>query len=334
MSIRHKTIPVFVPHWGCPQDCLFCNQKAITGQKEDVTAEYVSELITVTTQKAKSDDVIEVGFFGGSFTGIPVGIQEALLKPAYEALVAGKIHGIRLSTRPDYISESVLLRLKQFGVSTVELGAQSMDDSVLLKSRRGHNADQTIKAAKMIKNAGFHLGLQMMLGLPEDTFEKSVKTAEKFIELEPSCVRIYPTLVLKHTSLAKEYESGRYQVLTVEEAVEQCAVLYAMFKHKSIDVIRMGLLDMEPEAICAGPYHPAFGELVMSKVCYKRLAESVAPFAGRDIIIKTHPRYVSTLVGQKRANIRKLQEEFNIKKIEIEQDSALGRDEFTIFEKR
>ncbi|MBE7041037.1 MAG: radical SAM protein [Ruminococcaceae bacterium] len=332
MCAKHKTIPIFVPHWGCPQDCLFCNQKVITGQKEEMTGERAAEIIAAGLQNKKPGDVVEIGFFGGSFTGIPAKTQEALLTPAYEALSAGAVDGIRLSTRPDYISDSVLARMKRFGVTTIELGAQSMHDDVLLRCNRGHSAEQTEQAAKQIKEAGFSLGLQMMLGLPGDSFEKAVMTAERFIALAPGCVRIYPTLVLKGTGLATEYEAGRYQPVSLEDAVEQCAVLYDMFQKHNIDVIRMGLLDMEPEAICAGPYHPAFGELAMSRVCYKQLAEKVAPFTGKRILIKTHPRFVSTLVGQKRMNIRKLQTEFDIKQIEIEQDCTLGQNKFIILQ--
>ncbi len=332
MTAKHKNIPIFVPHWGCPQDCLFCNQKVITGQKEEMTGERAAEIIAAGLQNKKPGDVVEIGFFGGSFTGIPAKTQEALLEPAYKALLAGEVDGIRLSTRPDYISDSVLLRLKRFGVTTIELGAQSMHDDVLMQCNRGHSAEQTVQAAKKIKEAGFSLGLQMMLGLPGDSFEKAVETAEQFIALMPDCVRIYPTLVLCGTKLQAEYDSGRYVPMTLEAAVEQCAVLYEMFQKHNIDVIRMGLLDMEPEAICAGPYHPAFGELVMSQVCYKQLAEGAAPLAGKRVLIKTHPRFVSTLVGQKRKNISKLKAEFDIKKIDIDQDCTIGRNEFIILE--
>ncbi|MBR7163770.1 MAG: radical SAM protein [Clostridia bacterium] len=332
MAGKHKTIPIFVPHWGCPQDCLFCNQKAITGQKEEMTPERAEAIIRAGTREKEPGDIIEIGFFGGSFTGIPAPQQEALLQPAYQAVLDGRADGIRLSTRPDYINEAVLLRLKRFGVTTVELGAQSMNDAVLFGCHRGHTADKTVAAAKMIQAAGFELGLQMMLGLPGDSFETACMTAEAFISLHPRSVRIYPTLVLCGTKLKELYETGGYIPLSLQEALEQCAVLYEMFQSENIDVIRMGLLDMEPESICAGPYHPAFGELVMSQVCYNRLAKQVAPFYGQAVTIQSNPRYVSILVGQKRSNIDRLTREFSLKKITIEQDSNMDWGVFSVLQ--
>ena len=333
MAGRQKTIPIFVPHWGCPCACVFCDQKQITGQKEEMTAEKAATIIASATENRKSEDYIEVGFFGGSFTGIPAVQQEALLGVAHEALLSGKIDSIRLSTRPDYINETVLARLKRFGVSTVELGAQSMDDGVLAACHRGHTAWQTQEAAVQIQDAGLALGLQMMLGLPGDTKELTQKTVEGFIAMKPKCVRIYPTLVLRKTALCKMFEAGIYEPLSLDEAVERCALAYRRFTDSGIDIIRMGLLEPEPDSVCAGPWHPAFGELVLSKDCFFRLSALAEPFAGKGIVIQCHPRYVSIAVGQERSNIHALKDAFSFEKILIEQNPALGWGELVVLQK-
>lgn len=328
MNGKHKTIPVFVPHLGCPQDCLFCNQRAITGQRETMTPEKAAAIIEAGTRQKNEGDFVEIGFFGGSFTGISAPLQEAFLEPARKAVLQGRADGIRLSTRPDYIDKTVIERLRRFGVTTVELGAQSMCNSVLSATRRGHTAEQTVTAARMIRDAGINLGLQMMLGLPADSFEETIKTARAFIELGPVCVRIYPTLVLKDTALADLYTGGRYTPLTLDEAVEECAVLYRMFCDAGVDVIRMGLLETEQASLLAGPYHPAFGELVLSRDCFLRLKHEMALFCGKTVNLATHPRFVSVLVGQKRENIRKLIDELKLQAIIIEQNEHIPFGEF------
>ncbi len=328
MSGKHKTVPVFVPHLGCPQDCLFCNQRAITGQRDMMTPEKAAAIIDACVRQKNDGDFVEIGFFGGSFTGISEEMQDAFLETAHKAVLEGKADGIRLSTRPDYIDETVIARLKRFGVTTVELGAQSMCDAVLFASHRGHTAAQTVAAARMIQSAGIRLGLQMMLGLPGDSFAEAVKTAQKFIELKPVCVRIYPTLVLKDTALAELFLNDRYAPLNLDEAVEQCAVIYRMFADANIDVIRMGLLETEPESLCAGPYHPAFGELVLSRDCFLRLKTEMLSLGGKKISVTTHPRFVSVLVGQKRENIKKLMDELDINEITVEQSENIPFGEF------
>ncbi len=333
MAGRQKTIPIFVPHWGCPCACVFCDQKQITGQKEEMTAEKAAAIIHSATKERKAEDYIEVGFFGGSFTGIPAFQQEALLGVAHEALLSGKIDSIRLSTRPDYIDEAVLARLQRFGVSTVELGAQSMDDAVLTACHRGHTANQTKEAAAQIRDAGLKLGLQMMLGLPQDTKELTQKTVDEFIAMKPVCVRIYPTLVLRGTALCRMFEAGAYEPLSLDEAVERCALAYRCFTDSGIDVIRMGLLEPEQDSVCAGPWHPAFGELVLSKDCFFRLSALAKPFAGTEIIIQCHPRYVSIAVGQERSNIHALYKVFSFKKILIEQNPMLEWGELVVLQK-
>lgn len=330
MGSKHKTIPIFVPHWGCPCDCLFCDQKKITGVREEMTPERASALIEEGILHKQPGDFLEIGFFGGSFTGIPAPQQEALLSLAYEARIAGKVDGIRLSTRPDYINETVLKHLLAYGVTTVELGAQSMDDDVLLMNRRGHNAEQTVKAARAIRECGIGLGLQMMIGLPGDSFEITMETAKRFAELSPDCVRIYPTLVIRDTGLDALYQSGHYEPLSIDEAVCQCSWLYRFFTDKNIEVIRMGLLGMNHEDMVAGPFHPAFGELVLGEVCYEMIREKMVSVTTKEIAIRVHHRFVSILCGQKRKNIIRLQEEFGLHKINIVQDDTVPEMEWIL----
>lgn len=330
MIKKHKTIPVFVPHLGCPQDCLFCNQKKITGELKQVTEERVRELIRIGASHKKKGEKLEIGFFGGSFTGISAQVQEELLAPALEAKNDGLLDGIRLSTRPDYINQEVLERLLAFGVTTVELGAQSMDDAVLSRAKRGHTAEQTIKAAEMIKKSGLGLGLQMMVGLPEDTKDKSLQTARKFCALEPECVRIYPTLVIKDTALAELWQNGDYQSLSIDEAVDICREVYHMFEEKDIEVIRMGLLNMQAEDVLAGPYHPSFGELVLSAVCYDKIKAALAGYKAPVLHMQAHPSFVSVICGHRRKNILRLKEEFGFKEVKVLQAEHIKRGTFEI----
>lgn len=218
---------------------------------------------------------IQIGFFGGNFTGIPIEEQEAYLKVAYGYLQDGKIQGIRLSTRPDYINEQIIKLLKNYKVSTVELGAQSMVDEVLLKSSRGHTVNDTVKASEMIKSARIRLGLQMMIGLPGDTMEYDLQTASAFAELEADDTRIYPTLVIKGTALEKMYHDGKYEVLDMDEAVRRTAEVYKVFEEAGVRVIRVGLHPSEGltsgEDLVAGPFHEAFRELVMTELWAEQL---------------------------------------------------------------
>lgn len=332
MKNKCKTIPVFVPHWGCPCDCLFCDQKKITGQKTEMTPELASQIIRAGVVHRKPGEHWEIGYFGGSFTGIPASQQEALLQLAQEAVSKGWVNGIRLSTRPDYINEAVLNRLRHYGVTTVELGAQSMDDEVLCLCRRGHTAAQTRQAAEKIHQSGLELGLQMMVGLPGDSMEKTMKTAYEFAALSPACVRIYPTLVIKGTGLEQLYRAGKYTPLTVTEAVLQCCRLYRFFSEHGIQVIRMGLLQMSPADIAAGPFHPAFGELVLSEYCYEKAAEQLSHMDAKQVSVRLNPRFVSAFVGQKKINLLRLSQRFSLGKIKLIQDAAVPMGDFLIQE--
>lgn len=247
---KQYIIPIFVPHLGCPNDCVFCNQKSISGQTKQVTKEDVKNTIENHLKYVKENSIIEVAFFGGSFTGIEKEKQIELLSAAYEYIKNKKVQSIRISTRPDYINRDVLKTLKKYKVKTIELGVQSANDYILKKAERGHTFEDVKKASKMIRFYGFNLGHQMMVGLPESTHLDEINTAKQLIKLKPKMVRIYPVLVIKGTKLEKDYNAGNYKALTVVQAVETCKELVKLFVKKKIEVIRIGL---QPTDIIASP---------------------------------------------------------------------------------
>ena len=312
--MKHKTIPIFVPHMGCPNDCSFCNQKKITGFDTEITKEDVDEKIkSALITMPEGADCVEIGFFGGSFTGIERNTQNDFLQIAKKYKDEGKVQAIRLSTRPDYIDEDILNNLKLYGVTTVELGAQSMDDTVLSLNRRGHKSQDTIRASKMIKDASIGLGLQMMTGLYGDSDEKCKETLEKIISLRPECVRIYPTLVLKETHLAKLYKSGKYKPQTLDEAVSLCADLKERLDEENIKVIRLGLMASDnintDSDVISGPYHPSFGEMVQSEIYLRKILKELDGDA--DILV--NDKDISAFLGNKKKNLEKLKESgFNV----------------------
>lgn len=322
--MKKGNISIFVPHQGCPCACSFCNQKTITGKTFLPDAEYVDK--TVKTALSKKGYDYEIAFFGGSFTAIDRDYMLELLSAAYPYVKSGEVSGIRISTRPDCITEEILDLLKQYGVTSIELGAQSMDDEVLEANRRGHTAQDVLNASEMIKNAGFELGLQMMTGLYKDTAEKSLETAKKIIEIKPQTVRIYPTVVLKNTYLAELYLSGEYKPLNVEDSVELCAVLVPMFEKAGIRVIRIGLhsgSDIK-ENMLAGGFHDSFGELVKSRMMVNKILE--LPPADYQVFV--NQRSISKLKGNGKRNIYLLMERgYNIK---IITDNGLDVDELRI----
>ncbi len=265
---KYKIIPIFVPHKGCPHQCSFCNQKHITGQSDGTTPEKAEEIIntylsTIDTKKHRA----EIAFYGGSFTAIDIDYQNSLLEVANRYLDKG-VKGIRLSTRPDSINRQILDNLKSYGVTEIELGVQSMRDSVLKANERGHTAKDVEDAVSLIREYPFSLGLQQMTGLYQDTFSDDIYTAERIASIRPDFVRIYPTLVFNNTRLADYYREGLYKPHTLEEAVTLCKKLKAIYDAYGIKIIRLGLLMSEEEAknnyIC-GPYDPRFRELVEEK---------------------------------------------------------------------
>lgn len=322
MDKRNVILPVFVPHFGCPHTCAFCNQWKISGQKDILDSDSFFNQIKnyASLVKNKKQAFIEVAFYGGSFTGIDVSVQEDLLVRANEAIKLGLVHSIRLSTRPDYISEQVIDMLKQYNVSTVELGVQSMNEKVLDSSNRGHSVSDVYNAVRLLKKANISVGIQLMPGLPEDTKEISIATALEVANLRPSFVRIYPTLVLKNTDLEFMYKKGNYNPWSLEKAVEVCKEQSIIFAKEKIPVIRIGLqasanLSFEKDLV-AGPYHPSMGELVEGAVFLEQIKVLLGyypmPLDEKKVVLLCNPRDVSKVIGLNKVNLKIISEVFNI----------------------
>ena len=327
MSARASILPVFVPHLGCPHDCVFCNQRRITGKLSPADAGTVREALSAAAALPGDAAKRQLAFYGGSFTAIPEAQQEELLSAAQEGIEQGIIGSIRLSTRPDAVDGAVLARLRRYGVETVELGAQSMDDGVLRLSGRGHTAEDVRRAARLVREAGFRLILQMMTGLPGDTEEKSLSTARELIPLRPDGVRIYPTVVVRDTALYELWQRGLYREHTVEDAVRLCAKLLPLFEAAGIPVIRLGLNPTEELSgggAAAGAYHPALGELVRSRILREKaelLLEGTEP--GSRVVLAVQPRLLSQMLGPKRANVSFLRERFGLSELRVVPDPSI-----------
>jgi histone acetyltransferase (RNA polymerase elongator complex component) len=293
-------IPVFVPHEGCPNDCAFCNQRTISGKNSAPDINQAQK--TIEEHLSSGKKAAQIAFFGGSFTGIDVEKQNEYLSLAQKYIISGAVESIRLSTRPDYIDSETVKRLVSYGVKNIELGAQSMDEEVLLASGRGHSACDVEKAAEIISDSNVVLGLQMMTGLPCDTPEKCMYTARRFKELGAKETRIYPTVVLRGTLLAEMYENGEYIPQSVEQAVDISAKLYRYFKDNCIEILRIGLPDSSDlrENYLAGAYHPSLGEMVISRDI-RNTIEMLS--AGSQLNIRVNPRFISKVNGNRRCNI-------------------------------
>lgn len=321
MSARECVIPVFVPHLGCPYRCVFCDQRRISGSDEPASAGTVRQTIKQSAALPPQGAKRQLAFYGGSFTAIPAAEQEELLSAAAEAIARGEIDAIRLSTRPDAIDDSVLERLRRYGVETVELGAQSMDDEVLRLSGRGHTSRDVETAAAALKAAGFRLILQMMTGLPGSDDEKEIETARRLIALRPDGVRIYPTVIVRGTPLWEMWKRGEYREHTVEDAVRVCAKLLPLFDAALIPVVRLGLNPTERLSggeAAGGAYHPALGELVRSRILLEKeraLVKGVPP--GSRVTLGAAPRTLSQAIGQKKENLRALAGEFALRELKV-----------------
>lgn len=342
---KQYIIPIFVPHLGCPNDCVFCNQKSISGQQKMITTNDVKDTIEFYLKNFKDKEAkVEVAFFGGSFTGIDVEKQEEFLQTAYEYIKQGKVDSIRVSTRPDYIDKETLKRLKKYKVETIELGVQSANDYILKQSNRGHTFEDVKKASRLIRWYGFKLGHQMMVGLPESTRIDEINTAKELIKLKPKMVRIYPVLVIKNTKLQRDYESGKYTPLSVVQAVETCKELVKMFSKKNIEIIRIGLQNTdsitdpskEESEVVAGPYHPAFRQLVESGIWYDAIVDKIKKLNAKvkKVEVTVNPHDANNVIGHKRENIEKLKELYTLDLI-VKQDKNIkpGKMKIEILEK-
>lgn len=305
---KRRILPFFIPHQGCPNQCVFCNQHRITGAGTVIDFAGIERAIL----QLLPGQGMEVAFYGGSFSGLPREIQRRLLAPAYAQKETGAVSHIRISTRPDYIDEERLLFLRQYGVGTIEIGAQSLNDEVLENAGRGHTCADISRAVTMIKEYGFQLIIQLLPGLPGDCYKTAVAGARQAAEWQPDGVRIYPAVVLADTPLCDRYQAGIYQPLSVAEAVNWCRDMAVFFLHKNIEIIRIGLQPTEDVcdggAVVAGAFHPAFGQLTQSALALeqcKMLLEDndVQSQAGCFLVPE---KLLSTYIGQKRTNLLQL----------------------------
>lgn len=313
-EMSHRNIPVFIPHLGCPGQCVFCDQHAISGCtsfREDAVKEQMEAALQTLEEGAEA----EIAFFGGSFTGIDRGLMVRLLSLAYGYVQQGRVRSIRLSTRPDYISDDILELLEHYGVRHIELGLQSMDDAVLKAVKRGHDRACAERACKTIKQHGFVLGGQMMVGLPASTAESECETAKRFCKMGVEEVRIYPTVVFRDTELAEMTARGTYTPLTTSEAAERSAAVLRIFLEQHVKVLRIGLCASEelrsPQRVLSGPNHPALGELVWNAYYYRLMTEELKrqELLGKRVDLYLPTREFSKVIGQKRANLTRLQTE-------------------------
>lgn len=341
---KEYIIPIFVPHLGCPNNCTFCNQKRISGQTKMVTAKDVEETIEYYLKNFRDNHkYVEVAFFGGSFTAIETEKQIELLEAVQKYIKDKKVNSIRISTRPDCIDREILKRMKKYHVKTIELGVQSTNNYILSRCKRGHTGEDVKKASKLIRRHGFILGHQMMVGLPESTKQDEINTAKELIKLKPKIVRIYPVLVIKDTELADEYSRGEYTPLTVGQAVERCKEVVDLFNRNKITIIRIGLQNTEEisdpntekSSVVAGPYHPAFRQLVESSMWYDSIVNQIKKINAKvkKVKIKANDFNINNIIGHKKENIIKLKEVYDVDVV-IEKDENIkpGRFEIEILE--
>ena len=335
MSKAHYIIPIFVPHEGCPHNCVFCNQSSITGSVAKVDGDFVKNTIEkyLNTIPDKGG-TIEVSFFGGTFTAIAIEKQKELLSVAKEYKKTNKIQYIRLSTRPDYINEYILNNLKAYDVDIIELGVQSLDSEVLIKSQRGHSEEDVINASELIKSYGFTLGHQIMIGLPGDSFLKDMETTEKLIKLKPEIVRIYPALVIKDTPMETMYLNKTFIPFTLEETIKISKAVYGRFITSGIKVIRAGLQPTEQinegKDLIAGPFHPAFRELVEGSIINDMFSLAIPLAYEGEVTIRVNSKDVSKLYCNRKLFFNDMKNNLNAFSINVIQDNSLERGIFQV----
>ena len=320
---KHAIIPVFIPHIGCPHACVFCNQNAITARTADVVPDDVRRIADewLSTLEGRGLDEIELSFFGGSFTGIPMEQQSAFLAVAKEYKDAGRIDKIHLSIRPDYINEEILDNLKRYGADVIELGVQSFDPQVLDLSERGHSADDVYRACELIKSYGcFTLGIQLMIGLPGDSYEKCMESVRQTIKIGPKIARLYPTVIISGTKLCRMYEEDVYKPFSQEEMLRTTTDMYRELTNAGINVIRVGLKasalinDSDDSRVVGDTYHPAFRQLVEGRIARDEVASRLAVLAESGITGPVHitagPEKFAAVIGHKAGNRRFFAAEF------------------------
>ena len=337
---KEYIIPIFVPHLGCKKCCTFCNQRTISGEQKQVTSEDVKNTIEYYLKNFKTDkNYVEVAFFGGSFTAIDIEKQKELLNAVQPYIKDKKVNSIRLSTRPDAIDKTILKMLKKYNVKTIELGVQSTNNYILARCKRGHSFEDVIKASKLIRLYGFRLGHQMMVGLPDSTEKDDIQTAKDIIKLKPKMVRIYPVLVIKGTELEEELNKKDFIPLTVGQAVERTKEIVKLFNQKHIQVIRVGLQNtdsitdpsLKESEVIAGPYHPAFGQLVEDAVWYDKIVDEIKKINAKviKVEIEANSADINNIVGHKKENINKLKDTYALITI-VKKNDEIKKGKFKI----
>lgn len=326
--MSHSNIALFVANAGCPYRCTFCNQFTITGEPETAKPEDVAPAVETALRSGTKH--AQIAFFGGSFTAIPREYMISLLEAAWPFVEDGSVTGIRLSTRPDCIDDEILDILQAYGTEAIELGAQSMSDSVLNLNRRGHCAEDVVRASEKIRSRGLELGLQMMTGLYGSTPETDLETAQALIALKPQTVRIYPTIVIEGTELARLYREGKYVPQTLDEAADLGAKLLLAFEQNGICVIRLGLHSggNVEEGYVAGPYHPAFRELCEGRIYFQAAKDALKGRQPGSYTLYVQPSEISKMTGQKRKNIIEL-DQYNFH-CRVRPDSGLQKYEVRV----
>ena len=325
--MKHVIVPIFITHRGCPHQCVFCNQRAITARTGDVTPKDAEETInTWLSTVDRNTTEAEISFFGGSFTGIPMEEQTAFLKLAQRYKNEGRIDKIHCSTRPDYINREILDNLKLYGMDTIELGVQSFDNDVLKLSGRGHTDKEVFEACRLIKEYGFTLGIQLMIGLPGDSYESCMYSVRKTIEMAPQIARLYPTVVLPDTELYEMQQSGSYTPPSESEMLRTVKDMYRELTANHINVIRIGL--KSNETVKSSNYHPAFGQLVKSAVALDEIEAQLAalkPEDGSTVIISAPQRLINFVYGHKGENRRILSEKYPALKFRFAADDGIEK---------
>jgi histone acetyltransferase (RNA polymerase elongator complex component) len=337
MEDKRFIIPIFISHFGCPHRCVYCDQgrvarPALALPTTEEIGEEIERSLRLGARKRRVTRTVQVAFYGGSFTGLPLETQGRLLRSVSPFLEEGRVHSLRLSTRPDFISHQILEILKVHKVSTVELGVQSMDDEVLRISQRGYGRQAVTKAVRELHLGDFEVGIQLMIGLPGDSAQQFAATIGEVIEMSPHFVRLYPTLVIKGTVLERWFRQGRYHPLSLEEAIALTKGALQRFRQARIPVIRVGLQPTPsleaPGTIVAGPYHPAFRQLVESALLYEQAASLLAGAGTAGVGSPTFlisPQDISTFYGQGRLNIQRLREAFGLQEFTVRPDPQQER---------
>ena len=332
---KHAIIPIFISHRGCPNDCVFCNQKKITAREGNVTPDDVRNTIStyLSTLSHMNMDTIELSFFGGSFTGLPVEEQNVFLDIAKEYKDKGIIDSIHMSTRPDYISREILDNLKRYTVDVIELGVQSFDDHVLKLSNRGHESGAVYEACSLIKEYGFTLGIQLMIGLPGDSYETCMYSALETVRIKPEIARLYPTVIIEDTELLNMYTRGDYRPLSIDEAVYITKEMYKVIDAAGINIIRVGLKSSdfisESSSVYGNTYHPAFRQLVEGDIA-REIIESQLDGDEKEITVLCSEKDISNASGHKGRNRKYFSEKYPHMKIHFTKDLTLDKGHFTV----